>query len=172
MSIGMGPNVVESVMLAGAPRFLTIRGRQIDPHVLFSPVVGESLLFWMAQSLSEQLHGVNLLGVSVRANDSAVSGARLHHEPFPKVPELGDGELVSKAAALMITTETASRILMPARQNPKFDYEGVIVGFREKVIEQYKNGETLKTSDISLHNIVYNELSKPAQQVKHKPNIR
>lgn len=144
----------------GMPRSVNIKGRAVDPAILFSPALAESLLFWHAASLSSKLHGEILLGTRLVADPEMISGVRLANTSLmPSLTENSPG--LGLASAVMLISESGSRIIAPCRKNPNFDYERPILSFREAVRRRYDAGAEISPDDIVLQTVFYDTIVKP-----------
>lgn len=156
------------------PRMFNVKGKSVEPGVLFSPSLLEPMLYWHASSLSMRLHDEVLMNTSLKRDDKSVSGISLvsvNKDLEIKNKKIGMG----LAASLMIIAESADQLVAPARNRKNFDYAPVILGFRETVCKLYDNGDFISPKDHLLNTYFYDNIVKPARRegtgVHNKPSL-
>jgi hypothetical protein len=157
MSLGMDYTMF-ALRIVGAPKTVNVNGKNIAPEVMLSPSFGEPLSVWMAQSLSNKLHGVNIPGMKLVSDPKAISGCRviLSDTEANEAPmELGE------ASKLLLLSEAVDQILSPAKRMRNYDYADLIINFNALISKKYLPGEEVVTSDMDLNNLVYEKLQKP-----------
>lgn len=166
----MNTIIVDALKVIGAPRHVNVRGKKITPTVMFSPALGESMLFWLATSISEKLHSQSLLNLNVVADSKSVSGSKIVSMD-DSAALLNDGTLgIGLASSLLIIGEAADQIFTPARSDRNFDYGNLFFEFRECVLSKYRDGEKLPAQDYDLNTLLDRRVFKAARQ--HGQSIR
>ncbi|MBD78046.1 MAG: hypothetical protein CL840_03745 [Crocinitomicaceae bacterium] len=157
MSLGMEYTNL-ALRIVGAPRAVNVNGKHIDPAVMLSPALGEPLSVWMAQSISNKLHGTSIPGLQLVGDPKAVSGCRVVTSPVDvEASALGLGE----ASKLLLLSEAVDQILSPAKRIRGYDYGDLIMSFNALIDKKYLPGQEVLTSDMDLNNLVYEQLQKP-----------
>lgn len=157
MSLGMEYTNL-ALRIVGAPRAVTVNGKHIDPAVMLSPALGEPLSVWMAQSISNKLHGQNIPGIQLVCDPKAVSGCRVVNGAVGSEESImGLGE----ASKLLLLSEAVDQILSPAKRIRGYDYGELIMSFNTLIDKKYLPGQEVLTSDMDLNDLVYERLQKP-----------
>jgi hypothetical protein len=162
----------DAMKVISAPRFVQIAGKKMSPSVLFSPALAESMLYWLSQSESHRLFGQNIMSLSVVSDKNMISHSRIdriaHTPAHSRTGDVG----VGLASSLLLVSYSMDAILKPARNNPKFDYEDIILTFRSVVSQKYSHGEVIKPNDVSLNNAIYDKIDRVARMQQSPKNRR
>ncbi|MEG3764859.1 hypothetical protein [Alteromonas sp. 14N.309.X.WAT.G.H12] len=159
----------DAMKIIGAPRYVTISGKKMSPSILFSPALAESMLYWSAQAKSHKLFGKNILNISIVADFSRIAFARIERLDHAAAHS-GTGDVgLGLATSLLVVSHAMDEILQPSRSNPRFDFEDVVLLFRDSVSKRYQNGETIKHGDIQLNNVFHDKICKPSRDSFSRP---
>jgi hypothetical protein len=155
--------ILHALKIIGAPRLISIQNKKVAPAILFSPALGEPLVFWLASSISKKLHGKSLMHCDVVADHKRVSGAYLRFEERYSMTDSQGSFEMSLAASLLILSESADQILSPARSNPNYDYAPLIIEFRETILRNYNANTIVSPDDFQLNTVLEKRVFKAAR---------
>lgn len=166
----MEPYVVSALKIIGAPRHIVIQSKRVSPGILFSPALGESILFWLGNSISSRLHGEHVLGSQVVVDKDRVSGTYVGQ--IEKSPSIIQKNMPNQslASGLLILSESAEQILAPAKKDRNYDFADLIVGFRDIVSSKYNKGDFVLPTDFDVADL-FNEVVFKKVRMTPTPSV-
>lgn len=154
----MDPFILNSLKVISPPKKVLLRGKMFSPEVLMSPALCQPIVYFLASSLSERLHGAPLPGLSMTYSPEHKSGVSCAEIETKQTDVLESSGLAQK---FLLVVEACDQILMPGRYIKSYDYSDLILDFREQLRIGYDKGDDLKVNDRRLHNVLYNSLDMP-----------
>jgi hypothetical protein len=158
----------EALVIIGAPRHVNLNGKKISPEMLLSSALAEPMMYWLAQSLSQRMHGDNLLGVRVIADHTGVSGAKMAKSDPQEVEKTRISSGLGLASGLLILCESVDQILMPAKLIPDFDYDELLMDFRKVVRRDYGQDAAVSPNDFHLNDLIFERLHRPISELPNR----
>lgn len=149
-------NIQYALQIISTPKTVVVRGKNIPPAMLFSSSLTEPLVHWLSYSM-----GQRLLSNASSWGELIAEPEHLMGMKWAPPPELSINERISEhgmASKLLIVAESLSQILVPAIEDPTFDYADLLITFRDAVDYHYPPGHIVVPEDINLHKILYNKL--------------
>jgi len=140
------------------PKNFTLEGKRVGYSMFYSPSVALPVAAWLAQSMSESLFDEPILPISLRSDESSLSGIRLVDV---------EGEWSSKQ--LLVLSGAIEELSYPAVKIQGYDYSDLLLKMRDKVISLHKQGEPVPSDSLALSNHVYSEIAPKG--LKFSPDL-
>jgi hypothetical protein len=165
----MDPFILSSLKVISPPPKVLLRGKLFSPEILMSPALCQSMVYFIASSLSDRLHGQELPGVSLEYSPDHISGMKCSNTNL--LTEEENSKSLGLANKFLLVAEASDQLLMPARYVKNYDYGELILDFREQLRIGYDPGEKIKANDRFLHTVLYDKVDAPMLKTRVDPDV-
>lgn len=134
------------------PPSVVVGGKRLSAPMFFSEAVAEPILYWHANSLASSLHDATIFDLEAVSDPAVLSGVRIRNfNLIANAVGIGSGKhSLGAGVALLLVSEAAEQLLMPARMGVPYDYENLMINFKASVRAGFQPGTILPAADFSL----------------------
>jgi len=140
------------------PNNFSLEGKRIAYAMFYSPHIALPVAGWLAQSIGQSLFDEPIMPISLRADESSLSGLRLIST-----------EGVWSSKHLLVLSGAIEELSYPAMNVKGYDYSDLLLKMRDKVLSLHKVGEPVPSDSLALSNHVYAEISPKG--MKYNPDL-